>query len=69
MRFAGAVIADDQQALVVCGLFELQLRNDYAGEFFGHLVGDDVCFNELLRCCRLVGIAELDHRLDGFEFD
>ena len=60
MGLAGAVVADDQQALVVGGLLELQLRDDEIGELFGHLVRDYVGFDELPRRLRLVGVTELE---------
>ena len=42
MRFAGAIVADDQQPFVIHWLLELKLRNDKVDQLLGHLIGDDV---------------------------
>ncbi len=47
VRLTGAVVADDQQPLVVHGLFELKLRNDQTGQLFGHLPGDGIGLDKL----------------------
>ena len=40
-----SVISDDENAFVVCGLAELQLRKHKLAEQFGHAVGYDECLN------------------------
>jgi hypothetical protein len=47
VRLAGAVIADDQEPLVVHGLVELKLRNDKVDQLVGHLLGDDIGLDKL----------------------
>ncbi len=48
VRLTGAVVADDQQPLVIHGLVELKLRNDQVDQLLGHLLGDDVGLDKLL---------------------
>ncbi len=69
VRLTGAVVADDQQALVVHGLVELKLRNDEVDQLLGHLLGDDIGLDKLPGGSRLVGVPQLNHGLDGLELD
>ena len=69
VRLTGAVVADDQQPLVVHGLVELKLRNDQVDQLLGHLLGDDVGLDKLPGSSGLVGVPQLDHGLDGLELD
>ena len=65
----GAVVADDQQALVVGGLVELELGNDQTHQLLRHLLGNDVGLDKLPGRSRFVGVPQLDHGLDGLELD
>jgi len=56
MRFTGAIVAHDQQPLIVHGLVELKLGNDQAGQLFGHLRGDDIGLDKLPGSGGLVGV-------------
>jgi len=49
MGFACAVVAHDQQTLIVHGMVELKLGNDKVHQPFGHLPRDDVGLNKMLR--------------------
>ena len=69
VRFTGAVVADDQDALVVDGHVERELRDHHLGEALRHLVGDDVGRDELLPLVRTIGVEQLDDRLDRLELD
>ncbi len=57
VRLTGAVVADDQQPLVVHGLVELKLRNNQTGQLFGHLLGDDIGLHKLSGVSGLVGVS------------
>ena len=46
VRLAGAVVTDDQQALVVDRLVKLHLRDDKLREPFCHFVGNDISAHE-----------------------
>jgi hypothetical protein len=69
VRFTGAVVADDQDALVVDGHVERELRDHHLGETLRHLVGDDIGRDELLSLVRAIGVEQLDDRLDRLELD
>jgi hypothetical protein len=69
VRLTGAVIADDQQALVIDRLVELQLRNDKLGEPFGHFLGNDIGVHEGVRGARLVRVTQLNDQLNRVELD
>ena len=69
MRLTGAVVADDQQPLVVHGLVELKLRNDQVDQLLGHLLGDDVGLDKLPGGSGLVGVPQLNHGFDRLELD
>ena len=56
VRFTGAVVAYDQQPLVVHGLVELKLGNDQADQLLGHLRGDHVGLDKLSGSGGLVGV-------------
>jgi hypothetical protein len=47
VRLAGAVVANDQQPLVIHGLIEPKLRKGRGNQLFGHLVGDDIGLKKL----------------------
>jgi hypothetical protein len=69
VRFTGAVVADDQDAFVVDGHVERELRDHHLGEAVRHLVGEDVGRDELLSLVRAIGVEQLDDRLDRLELD
>ena len=69
VRFAGAVVANDEHALVVDGDVERELRDHHLGEALRHLVGDDIGRDELLSLVRAIGVEQLDDRLDRLELD
>ena len=69
VRLTGAVVADDQQPLVVHGLVELKLRNDEVDQLLGHLLGDDVGLDKLPGSSGLVGVPQLNHGFDRLELD
>ena len=69
VRFARAVVADDQQSLVVGGPVELELGEHHGRQLLGHLVGDHVAAHQLAGGRRYVGVADLNHRLDRIEPD
>ena len=69
MRLAGAVIADDQDTLVVGGPVVAELGEDQVRQPLGHVVGDDIASHQAPGRFRLVGVAQLHHRLDGVETD
>ncbi|MCG3137503.1 MAG: hypothetical protein HJJLKODD_01349 [Phycisphaerae bacterium] len=56
VRFTGAIVAHDQQPLVVHGLVELKLRNDQTDQLLGHLLGDDIGLDKLSGSSGLVGV-------------
>ena len=60
VRFTGAVVADDQHALVIDRVVETELRNHEFGDPLGHVVGDDVGRDELLGLVRAPGIEQLN---------
>lgn len=60
VRLTGAVVADDQHALVIDRVVETELRNHELGDPLGHVVGDDVCRDELLGLVRAPGIEQLN---------
>ena len=41
MGLAGAVVGDDQQALLIGGVVELEVGEDDVDELLGHPIGDD----------------------------
>ncbi len=60
VRLAGAVVADDQHALVIDRVVETELGNHEFGDPLGHIVGDDVGRDELLGLVRAPGIEQLN---------
>jgi len=66
---ARAIVADDEDALVVARGQELELGDDDVGELVGHAVGDDVGLDQAASGVLPVGVAELDDGLDGIELD
>ncbi len=56
VRLTGAVVADDQQPLVVHWLVELKLGNNQADQLLGHLRGDHVGLDKLPGSGGLVGV-------------
>jgi len=60
VRLTGAVVADDQHALVIDRVVETELRNHELGDPLGHVVGDDVGRDELLGLVRAPGIEQLN---------
>ena len=69
VRLAGSVIADDENAFVVRGLAELQLRKHELAEQLGHAVGNDERLDQATRICGGVGFSELDDRFNGLELN
>ena len=69
MRLARAVIADDEDALVVDGAVEAQLGDDHVGQRVGHAVGDDVGAHEVDGALGLGRVAQLDDAFNGFKLD
>ena len=69
VRLAGPVVADHQEALVVRRLIELKLGNQHCGDLLGHLVAHHVGGHEPLRSRLVVGVAQLDDRLDRLELN
>jgi len=69
VRLTGAVVTDDQQALVVDRLVELHLRNDKLREPFGHFLGNDIGVHEGVRGARFVRVTQLNDRLNRVELD
>ena len=69
VRLAGAVVADNQKALVVGRKIELQLGNGQTHEPFCHLLRNDVGLDELPRRCLFARVTELSDGLYGFELD
>ena len=66
---AGAVVADDQEALVVGGLVDLDLRDHDIREPLRHLGAHDVGGHELARLGLAIGVPKLHHGLDRLELD
>ncbi|MNL09362.1 hypothetical protein D3C87_1301210 [compost metagenome] len=64
VRLTGAVVADDEHALVIDRFVEAELGHHQLGDALGHVVGDDEGGDELLGFVRAVGIEQLD---DGFD--
>ncbi len=69
VRLARAVVADDEQPLVVRRLVELELPEREPRELLGHPLGDHEGLDEAPGLVLGVRLAELNHRLDGFELD
>ena len=66
---AGAVVADDQEALVVGRLVDLDLRDDDIREPLRHLGAHDVGGHELARFGLAIGVPKLHHGFDRVELD
>ena len=69
MALTCAVVADDQDALVVGGFQKLKIRDDQIGELLGHPVRDDEGLDKLAKVIGRVRLLELDDRLDRLEVD
>ena len=69
MRFAGAVVADDEQAAIVLGLGVLKLGEHEVAQAVGHVGGNNIGADEFFRLGALVGLPEFDDRLDGLKMD
>jgi hypothetical protein len=68
VRLAGPVVADDKDAFGV-EVREVQVRSDDIRELACHRVADDVGTDKTFGLVRLVGVAQLDDRLDRIELD
>jgi hypothetical protein len=66
MALAGAIVADNENALVVRRLEELQIREDEMGQLVGHPIRDDESLDELTGMGMLgrFRLPELDDGLD-----
>lgn len=69
VRFAGAVVADDEQPAVVLGRGILQLRNHDVAKTVGHRIRDDVGGDVFPGLGALAALPQFDDRLDGLELD
>ena len=69
VRLAGAVVADDEEALVVRRRLELKLGEHEVRELLAHPIGDDEGLDEATSTGLAVGFAELNDGLDGVELD
>jgi Arc/MetJ family transcription regulator len=69
VRLTGAVVADDEEALVVGRRLELKLREHQVRELLAHPVGDDEGLDKATGTGRAIGFAELNDGLDGVELD
>ena len=69
MRLARSIVSDDEQTLVVRRLIELELLDHDIRELIGHLVADYIGGHQPSCGRLLVGVPELDHRLDRVELD
>jgi hypothetical protein len=69
VRFTCSIVAHDENALVVCGLAELQLREDEIAEHFSHSVRDDKCLDQSARIRGRVGLSELDNGFNWLELN
>ena len=69
MALAGAVVADNEDALVIRRFQKLKIREDEIGQLVGHPVRDDERLNELTCFLGRFRLLELDDGLDRLEFD
>ena len=69
VRLTGPVVADDQDAHVVHRLVERQLGDHQLRDPRGHVVGNDVGRNQLLRFIRVVGVQKLNDRFNRLELN
>jgi len=69
VRFARAVVADDEQAVIVLRLGILKLGENEVAKPVGHVVGNDISADELLRLGAFVGLAKFNDRFNRLELD
>ena len=69
VRLACPIVAHDQQAHVVLGLGELQLRDHQPRQDVGHALRDDIGLDQGRRFTLVVGLPKLDDSLDGIKLD
>ena len=69
MRFTGAVVADQQNALVIHDVIQLQLGENFRTDQLCHVLTHDVTGNELLRLFLVVRTAQHDDGFNGIELN
>ena len=67
VRLAGAVVADDQQTLVVLWRVVTEMRQHDVADLLGHPVRDDVRLDQAARLLGGICLTKLDDRLDRIE--
>ena len=69
MRLTRAIVAHNQQTLVVGGLVELEVFEGKVFEPGRHIIRYDIGFHQPAGVGIPVRVAQLHHRLDSFKLD
>ena len=69
MGFTGAVVTDDEQAVIVLRLGILKLGEHQIAQAVGHVGGNHIGADEFLCLGAFVGLAEFDDRFNRLEVD
>ena len=69
VRFTCAIVADQQDTLVVDDVFQLQLGENLCADELGHVVAHDIALYEFLRLFPVVRAAQNDDGFNGVKLN
>ena len=69
MRFTGTIVANEQDALVIYHIIQLQLRNNLGANQFSHIVAHNIAADQFFRFFLIICTTQNNDRLNGVELN